>query len=468
MTPPAVPPAGRHRSGRTRGGGVLRAAAAALLLALSTSAYVVHVARSCGDGVRTLDVAAAPEIAAAAAAGADAGPCTRVSVRTAAPETVTALLTGRLPGGGPRPDVWLPDSTLWTRQAGVDGRSVASSPIGMTGPGAWRDALAGRVRLRIPDPGRSAVGLAVLMRARTSMDETAFAAAARRLRQGVVPAASATVLSEQAARARRAAFRLPQDGSPVLDYPLVTLRPSAGAARFERSLLGSPVLAAAGFRAPAAGSAPPAARVRAVLQSFDRLALGSRMLSLIDVSAPMAPRLRMIARVSQEGLALQPDDTELGQWVFAGRWRRTVPLGPLGERLGSSTRRQALLGTLAALRAEDGGGTRLYASILAAFHALARGYRPEMVNTVLVFTGGRDADPAGPSLDATVAELRRDYDPARPVQVITVGFGPDVDTAALRRIGEATHGGVYVAERPADIRRIFAQAMARRVCAPSC
>jgi hypothetical protein len=64
--------------------------------------------------------------------------------------------------------------------------------------------------------------------------------------------------------------------------------------------------------------------------------------------------------------------------------------------------------------------------------------------------------------------LRKDRDPARPVQIIVIGFGPDVDTTELRKIANATGGSVYTAHAPQDILRIFGQATARRLCAPTC
>ncbi|MFI6515019.1 substrate-binding domain-containing protein [Spirillospora sp. NPDC050679] len=510
----------RRRHGERRGARGVRAAVAggvAVVLAAAGTAYAVSVERGCADAPLVLDVAAAPEIApvvartAARADGQAGGRCVRIAVRAEEPALMAALLAGRVPldARHRRPDVWIPDSSLWTarlpRGAAVVVRpSVARSPIvlaGSTGAGSWRELLAGvaagRTVLRVPDPERSAAGLAVLAIARSSLPggEASFAALARALRQHVaadartVPERGAAVVSEQAV-GRRAAVTRPREGTLSLDYPLVRAATAPDRVRaaelLERTLNGEraqDAMRAAGFRAPGPQElpAPSAAQVRAVAQAWSRLALGSRMLSLIDVSGSMgAPvpgggtRLQAIAEVSQDGLALQPDDTELGQWVFAtgldGRrdWRETVPLGPLGRRVGSSTRRQAILSALAALRPEPDGGTGLYDTVLAAFDTMTRTYRAEMVNTVLVFTDGRNDDPDGPSLARALARLRAARDPARPVQIIVIGVGGGVDTAALRKITAVTGGGVYLAATSADIRRIFQTAMARRLCAPDC
>ncbi|QFG20026.1 VWA domain-containing protein [Actinomadura sp. WMMB 499] len=219
-----------------------------------------------------------------------------------------------------------------------------------------------------------------------------------------------------------------------------------------------------------------------VSQAWARLALGSRMLSVLDVSGSMAARvpgtdltrMQAIAQASQQGLTLQPDSTELGQWIFSTRmdgkrdWRETVPIGPLGERIGSATRRQRVLSTLTSLRPKPDGDTGLYATLVAAVDFMRRTHKPEMINTVLVFTDGRNDDPDGPSLADTIDTLKAGDDPQRAVQIIVIGFGPDVDTGELKQLADATRGSVYTADEPADIMRIFGEATARRLCAPDC
>ncbi|SNS69954.1 von Willebrand factor type A domain-containing protein [Actinomadura meyerae] len=557
---------GRPRGGRrARRGRRLRWAAAvtgaALAAVLGTSVYAVSEVQGCSGPAVTVDVAVAPEIAGAvSAAGAafnrtghrSGGRCVRAAVRAAGPAGVAALLAGQIPDGAGvrRPDVWVPDSSLWLRtldRPPAARPSVARSPLVAAVPradagrvtGSWDDLLGTAVpgsresrafRLSIADPARTGAGMASLLivHARYRTAAGAFAAFARDVRQSVARDAAGQfaalagrgagrvpvlLTSEQAVwaynRARPAGGApaeavYPRGGTLSLDYPVALVGGGPAARLVEHALRtgrAREAFRAHGFRdpdgaAPAAFAgtagvgasrqtelpAPAASEVREVAQAWARLALGSRMLSLIDVSGSMArrvpgtrlTRLQAIAQASQQGLALQPDDTELGQWVFSTRmagdrdWRVTVPMGPLGGRIGSATRRQRVLSTLAGLRPQPGGGTGLYDTVLAAVRHMRRTYRPEMVNTVLVFTDGRNEDPGGPSLRATLAALRADRDPARPVQIIVIGFGPDVDTAELRELADATGGTVYTAHVPQDILRIFGQATARRLCAPDC
>ncbi|MDL4820212.1 substrate-binding and VWA domain-containing protein [Actinomadura opuntiae] len=524
----------------------------AIAAVFGTSVYALSAITSCSGGETTLDAAVAPELAPALSAvagdfnGADhraGGKCVRVTVRAAGPAGVTALLSGQIPrdSGVRRPDVWVPDSSLWLRllttPPRVTGGPLARTPLVAAVPAAqaartpasWKDLLdaaepgerrSQAVRPVLADPARTGAGLAALLIAREREGDAAFAAFARSVRESTAPDAAhafaaltgaserpepVLVLPEQAVwehERRKPSVPVqavyPRDGTLSLDYPVAVLDDRPGARLFERALHSGPArerLRSAGFRDPG-GRAPaglPAARpavladpdpalVRRTAQEWARLTLGSRMLSVIDVSGSMAQpvpgsrltRMQAIAQASQQGLALQPDDTELGQWIFSTRldgdrdWRQTVPMGPLGGRIGSVTRRQRILSTLAALHPKPDGATGLYDTVLAAVRYMRRTYRPEMVNTVLLFTDGRNDDPGGPSLDRTVAALRAERRATRPVQIIVIGFGPDVDTAELRRLAGATGGSVYTARAPQDILRIFGEATARRLCAPSC
>jgi hypothetical protein len=49
-----------------------------------------------------------------------------------------------------------------------------------------------------------------------------------------------------------------------------------------------------------------------------------------------------------------------------------------------------------------------------------------------------------------------------------IGFGKGVDRNELDQVAQATDGAVYIANTPAEIQKIFLEAIARRVCAPTC
>ncbi|MEU4822559.1 substrate-binding domain-containing protein [Actinomadura sp. NPDC023710] len=594
---------GRGRPPRRVGGILLGPLAGAIGLVLLTG-FGAYAIASPGDGCSggaalTLDVAAAPDVAPAVARSAgrfnDAGHrvdgrCARARVRAADPAAVATLLSGKgVAGVARRPDVWIPDSSLWTKLVGGSGRApaagapgrpagIASSPIVLAAPRglatqlrnlgaperpAWRDLLAAAgtasgaerdpaagpvtgvipprlFRLQVPDPARSATGMGSLILAGAVLGgapggEASFTGVVRTIREGVAvsvaaaftafatsaspdqgeadryPVAMAPEQAVFAYNARRpaepAVAVYPEEGTVYLDYPVAVLaedRAKASAARMLETALADRAtrddLRRLGFRAPG-GAAPasfsprtgldprppralpetPAADVRRTMQSWAQLSLSIRMLSIIDVSgsmdegvAPGVTRLQSTVRTAQGGLALLPDDSELGQWIFStdlqgGRdWRELVSVGPLNERLGSATRRQLVLSAFARIRVKEHGDTGLYDTVMAAFDYMKRTYKPEYVNSVLLWTDGRNEDPRGPSLEETLDHMRREYDPERPVQVNMLGYGSDVDVNELRRIAQVTHGDAYVAETPGQIQAIFLRAVSRRVCEPDC
>nr|WP_141575000.1 VWA domain-containing protein [Actinomadura sp. WMMA1423] len=393
------------------------------------------------------------------------------------------------------------------------------------------------LRLQVPDPGRSSTGMGSLILAGALLadapeGEASFTGVVRTIREGVAPSVEAELAAftafdqgrsdrypvalapEQAVfayNARRPAEPAvavhPAEGTVYLDHPVTVLaedRAKAGAARSLAAALTDSAtrddLQRLGFRTPG-GAAPssfsartgldprppralpdaPAADVRRTMQSWAQLSLSIRMLSVIDVSgsmdegvAPGVTRLQSTVRTAQGGLALLPDDSELGQWVFSTElegdrdWRELVSVGPLNERLGSATRRQLVLSAFARIRVKKHGDTGLYDTVMAAFDYMKRTYKPEYVNSVLLWTDGRNEDPRGPSLEETLDHIRREYDPERPVQVNMLGYGSGVDVEELRRIAAVTHGDAYVAETPGQIQKIFLRAVSRRVCEPGC
>jgi hypothetical protein len=62
-----------------------------------------------------------------------------------------------------------------------------------------------------------------------------------------------------------------------------------------------------------------------------------------------------------------------------------------------------------------------------------------------------------------VSQLKKLNDPKRPVRMIIIGIGNEVDRNELEAITDATSaGGVFVAPDPAKIGEIFLEAIATR------
>jgi Bacterial extracellular solute-binding protein/von Willebrand factor type A domain len=295
--------------------------------------------------------------------------------------------------------------------------------------------------------------------------------------------------------------RVPRSGTTMMDYPLTTLATGAKAgvateaaealAEHLRSEEGTRQLVEDGFRpvsgrpiaeegrvgaVPQAGTVQPAV-VGRLLRTWVSLATDARLLAVMDVSASMyghvgtgSTRIELARDAMLAAMTSVPDAWQLGLWAFSRNLapggsdhRVLAPVRQLDALSGGATHRSLLRQTVRELPAIVDGGTGLYDTTLAAYRAAVADFQPGRLNSVVLLTDGRNDDPGGHTLNGLLAALNRVEDPRRPVQVITVGMGPDVDPAALRRIAEATGGASYVARDPSAVAQILDDALLERV-----
>jgi EmrB/QacA subfamily drug resistance transporter len=208
----------------------------------------------------------------------------------------------------------------------------------------------------------------------------------------------------------------------------------------------------------AGGGVPPAVRDLAVMEISA---------SMGDDLGPGLTRLQATTQIVQRWSRLLPDDGELGVWLMGttlqgGKdWVTLLPVGALSEQLGTDTRRQLIQSGLGRVGAVTDDRTGLYDTVLAAFREMNHTYRPDAVNSVLVFTDGPNNDPFGVSLEDLLATLRGEYDPARPVHVTVIGYGGGVDRGALNQIAEATEGSVQIIDSPEQVQAVLAEPTTR-------
>lgn len=313
----------------------------------------------------------------------------------------------------------------------------------------------------------------------------------------------------------------PSDGTVLLDYPFVRLPKATDAedeaedeadavedagddeapsradllSAFEASVRdGAEQLAAAGFRGldgtgaldvpglaaeapPAQQAKPDAAAQLEILRAWGVLTLRSRMLAVIDVSGSMEEpaenglrRIDIFQQAAVGAMEKFSGEVELGVWLFSTArngdidYEDVSPIAPLADL----AHKQQIAGIIQSLPGRLGGATGLYDTTLAAVQRVRESYDPEKVNTVLVITDGKNEDENGIDLEALLAELERTNDPARPVAVIMIGFGPDTDLAAMQRIAQATKGAAYSATKPEDLGTVLVDALSQRTCRPNC
>lgn len=414
--------------------------------------------------------------------------------------------------------------------------SVASSPVVFArAKDAPPDALSwgamtpdGTVSLRLPAPEQNAAGMVALLMAKRAAGTgdkaiagfTGILASAQSVEGSVQGEAAAfdglvrfgggktpvLAVPEQSVWRRAAAGGtpvravLPADGTMSLDFPLVVAAEAkAGAAqRFLKEIgtaAGADALARAGLRPAGGGAAPGVSAVTGVgaapgtspaapgavseaLEMWRRMHLGTRMLTVIDVSGSMLEpvpgtdesRMAVTTGEVEKGMSLMPDTAEMGLWAFSTGmdgslpYKELTPLGRLGAADTGLTHRAAMQQALGRMRAKPDGDTGLYDSVLAAYRTVKAGYRDDMINIVLVLTDGRNDFADGLTEQALLTRLKAEYDASRPVQVVGLGFGPGVDLGALQRIAQATGGAAYQIRDPRQIHALFQQSAALKIC----
>jgi hypothetical protein len=419
---------------------------------------------SCTGPARVVDVVVAPEVRQAVTSvvaglnriDARSHLCRRTTVTVEAP----GRLAARLRAGAPRPDVWVPDSTLWVSRAGAAGAhpvgqqpSVASTPVafavpaGQAGPGL--DALLGRsagggVRLGLPHPDQSAVTAGALLAleaaaGKGAADAPAALAAALSHTDPSLDGDPATMLdqvarahdpvavaaTEQAVTLHNAAANLdaqvdlvrPAAGRFDLDFPVVAMsrdRRVVGAAlRLLTALhapLGQQLLQGAGLEPPtSAVPMPPSRTIEEAVRTYFSITRGARMLAVFDVSGSMgqqvpgaggATRMDLARRAAAGAMPLLPPSSEVGLWEFAT------------DLVGRSDHRELV--PLGPLDGPDGGADRRA--------ALALG----VAGLQQIVDGGTGLYDT--TLDA-VRAVRRGWDPDRvnSVVLLTDGRNDDAD-----------------------------------------
>ncbi|WP_440098316.1 substrate-binding and VWA domain-containing protein [Streptosporangium sp. H16] len=305
----------------------------------------------------------------------------------------------------------------------------------------------------------------------------------------------------------------PAEGTINLDYPVVVTAEDAAvrqAAEAFRKELGSEAsrktLQDQGFRtpdgkggkaisgsegfqakAPQAIEPPDGKTVARMSQTWSRIKLGTRLITLLDVSGTMAlpvpgtglTRMQAISRIAVEGMKLFPAKSEMGLWEFSTHlngqgvdYRETVPVGPLTEDMNGVLRRDVINQRLITTRAKSTGDTGLNDTLAAAYKQMTDEYQSDKINTVLILTdgAGNDDPDGGISNQQILKRLKEQFDPEKPVSVLIIAFGPDAPKGKrqMDALAKATAGDAYIAKDILEVRKFFLEGMKRRLCAPNC
>jgi hypothetical protein len=531
----------------------------ALALWFSVDYLITHLRPTGCGSTTTINVVASPDLAAIVTAAGrkvseqDSAGCYKVNV--AGKESAAMAESLAVSDGTERPDVWIPESTMWLQRAQdkgawnvpVAGTSIASSPVVLAVAEAtatelgwpakelsWAELIgpsAKALAVGFPDPAKDPVGVSTLIGLQALLKGAAdpggaSTAAMRKLSPNTVSQPSelfARLPGGSSPADPLAAFptsenallrhNVKQEGAqlvaayadpavPALDYPYVVLPDTpdtkrTAAEKFLAKLIDqetSDALADAGFRTPDGKALrdrsqdkrtsarpmtpmrlPNSADVEQILNTWAAVNLSGRLQVLLDVSGSMNEpvpgtgqnRMTITIQAATAGLALFKPTTKLGMWLFSTKldgdkdYKVLLPVKPMSEQLAGGA-----LDTLRAVKAVPNGATGLYDSVLAAYQDGRANWEPGRINTIVVMTDGKNEDPNGISLDQLIAELDKLQDPRRPLKLIGIGIGPDIDPAELKRVAEATGGQAFTTTDPTKIGDVFYAALSKLLCNP--
>ncbi|MFJ8581273.1 VWA domain-containing protein [Micromonospora sp. NPDC093277] len=363
--------------------------------------------------------------------------------------------------------------------------------------GKSKEATTGAMRQLATN--RSSLRQDLLARFPRSSDPTTIASGL-----GAAPLSEEDVIAYNSTKPPVPLAALYLDPAPMpLDYPFAVLpgiepvKASAAKSLFEvlsaskfrnrlaaQSLRGPDGNWGEGFEAPqgapiptdggTAPAGPDPAAIQAATTTWTAATQSGRMLAVIDVSGSMkskvatangASRLQVTVAAANQGLELFDDSWSIGLWTFSTNlkgsqdYQEVVPIKPL------SGNRNALRQGLGSIKPSS-GDTGLYDTILAAYKKVQEDWQPGKVNSIVLFTDGKNDDDNGISHKDLLAQLKKLRDPEQPIQVIIIGIGTDVSQAELEPITAITGGRPFVTADATKIGEIFLQAIALRPAAP--
>ena len=224
---------------------------------------------------------------------------------------------------------------------------------------------------------------------------------------------------------------------------------------------------------------PSEGSIEELTRSWTQLKMDSRVLTIVDVSGSMLAevpgtgmtRMQVTGAAADSGLDMFTPTSELGLWEFSTdvndglHHQELAPVRELqasGE--GGNDHRDVIARELAGLQPRPEGDTAMYETYLAAYEEMSRTYRPDRTNVILMLTDGDNDHPGGMELQELLDGIDELSSPSRPIPIITIAFGPDVQhLEPLQEIAAATGGAAYMTEDPRDIGDIFVQAFSLRI-----
>ncbi|MEV6299722.1 VWA domain-containing protein [Actinoplanes sp. NPDC051861] len=197
-----------------------------------------------------------------------------------------------------------------------------------------------------------------------------------------------------------------------------------------------------------------------------------RVLAVFDVSGSMTAKVptaggKSRAEVTQAaarfGLGLFNNQWSVGVWKFATKLDGNKPYREVESIKPLTTGREELAASIDDLDPVPGGATGLYDTILAAYNEVKGGWQQGRSNSVILFTDGINANDDGITQEQLLNSLKKAQDPTKPIRLVLIGIGDEVDRNELLAISKVVKGsGVFIAPDEAKIGDIFFEAIGTR------
>ncbi|SDY02112.1 Mg-chelatase subunit ChlD [Amycolatopsis xylanica] len=398
---------------------------------------------------------------------------------------------------------WPSKTLTWADVLGVSDGTVtpgmpdpARNPVGVSALFGLRDVTKGK-----PDAGPAYTSLLRRFSATTTATEAELFTrlpGADLAVQSVTtfPTSENAILRHNVAKPGAPLVSVYSPAAPSLDYPFAVLSGTdpAQAKAIEpvlSALLSQPgavAVADAGLRA-AGGQAlraatdnrvtgrglqtarmPSLAEVDQILNQWAGVNLSARVQVLIDVSGSMTAlvpgtektRMQATLEAAEKGLRLFKPTSQVRILTFSTKldgdkdYREVLPMAPVGEQL-----KPGPLEKLRGIKATPDGQTGLYDSVLDSYRVARREWEPGRLNVVIVMTDGKNSDPGGLTREQLLGELGKLQDLRRPIPIIGIGIGPDIDATELQEITKPTGGQAFTTPDPGKIADVFFGALSK-------
>lgn len=224
---------------------------------------------------------------------------------------------------------------------------------------------------------------------------------------------------------------------------------------------------------------PSEEAITELIRTWNQLKMDSRVLAIVDISGSMLAevpgtgmtRMQVTSSAATQGLEMFTPTSELGLWEFSTNvngdlhHQEIAPIRELQATAEDGTEhREVMSSALSSLQPLPQGDTALYDTYLAAYQEMSRTYQPDRTNVILMLTDGDDDNPGGLEQEELMSQIDSLASPSRPIPIITIAFGPDVQNLEpLQEIAAATGGAAYMTEDPTEIGDIFVQAFSLRI-----